>query len=32
LGLLADYIVASTWYELRIEKIFFQAGTDEAPL
>jgi hypothetical protein len=31
LGLLVGYIVTSTWYELRIEKLFSQDGTDEAP-
>lgn len=30
LGLLVGYIVTSTWYELRIEKIF-PGGTDEVP-
>jgi hypothetical protein len=30
LGLLVGYIVTSTWYELRIEKIFSQGGTGGA--
>jgi len=31
LGLLVGYIVTSTWYERRLEKIFSKDGTDKAP-
>jgi hypothetical protein len=31
LGLLVGYIVTSTWYERRLEKIFSEDGTEEAP-
>jgi hypothetical protein len=31
LGLLVGYIVTSTWYEQRLQKIFAEDGTEEAP-
>ena len=31
LGLLVGYIVTSTWYERRLQKLFAEDGTEEAP-